>query len=504
MSDSLRRRVVRAVGATSLGASLAKIVSLTATLVLARLLTPEDFGLMAMASTVTGFIGFFNEIGIGAAIVQRATVRKEELNGCFGIAILTSLLLSVIIFFVSWPAAQFFNMPQLQKLLNVLGLGFIFGALNTVPVALLRRELRFQTVMWLGLSSAIIQALVTIPLAAFGFGYWAIVIGFFVGQTIATLWYWRVSTWRPTWPLQLREGQTLLVYGIDITFTRVLWHAYMNADKLIVGKLLGERAVGVYDVSRSLASLPTSQISGLVTGIASPVFSRLQKDLPQLRSVQLRLTRGVAYLTFPLLAGISVTAAELVPVLLGNRWSEAILPLQALCISEAVATVANLQAQLLISTGRAKQLVRYNLICVIVMPLSLTLGAWLQGLLGIALAWALVFPLLSVWLLRDALHASSLSVSAFWQALRQPLQGSLMMVAAVFIARYFLQPFGLPALFELLSDVATGVLTYMSYVVLFDREGLKEIRQVLSDFGVSETALCRWPFNRVPQEKSSL
>lgn len=504
MSDDLRRRVVRAVGATSVGNGLGKIISLISTLVLARLLTPEDFGLMAMASTVTGFIGFFNEIGIGAAIVQRTEVRKEEINGCFGIALLASAFLSLVVIAISWPAADFFNMPALQRLLSVLGFGFFFGALNTVPVSLLRKEMRFQAVLWLGISSAIVQSLVTIPMAALGFGYWAIVGGFFVGQTVATIWYWRVSKWRPSWPLHLREGRSLLDYGLNITYTRVLWHAYMNADKLIVGKLLGERAVGMYDISRSLATLPTSQISGLVSSIASPVFAHLQKDLPQLRSVQLRLSRGVAYLTFPLLTGIAVLAAELVQVLLGSKWSEAVFPLQALCVSEAVATVANLQAQLLISTGRVKQLVRFNTVCAIVMPLSLATGGWLGGLPGVALAWATVFPLLSIWLLRDALQASGLRAPEFWDAIRQPLRGSMVMLLAILAVRSLLQPLQPLPLLMLLSCVAVGVLVYAGYVVLIDREGLKEIRQVLADFGVPERLLNHWPFNGVTAPQKNI
>ena len=504
MSDGLRRLVVRAVGANSIGAGLAKIISLCSTLLLARLLTPEDFGLMAMASTVTGLIGFFNEIGLGAAIVQRKQVSKEELNGCFAISVLASGFLCLLVIAISWPVADFFNMPALQRLLAVLGFGFFFGALNTVPVALLRRELLFQTVLWLGVCCALIQSAVTIPLAALGFGYWSIVGGFFVGQTFATLWFWRVSSWRPTWPLEPGGGRTLLGYGVEITFTRVLWHVYMNADKLIVGKLLGERAVGIYDVSRSIASLPTSQISGLVTSIASPVFARVQQDLSKLQAVQLRLTRGVAYLTFPLLAGIAILAAELVQVLLGSKWSEAVLPMQALCISEAVATIANLQAQLLISTGRARQLVRYNLMCAFVMPLSLAIGGWQFGLQGIGIAWALVYPLLASWLLRDALRASGLGIKQFWQGVRQPMAGSVVMVLAVYGARQTLQPLHIPALALLATCAAVGVFVYAAYVLLIDKEGLQEIRQVLADFGVPERLLSRWPFSLAPMAQNNI
>lgn len=503
MTEDLRRRVVRAMGTSSISNLMGKLVSLMSTLVLVRLLTPEDFGLMAMASTVTGFVGFFNEIGIGAAIVQRTDVSDEEINGCFGIALLASGALCLGVVLASWPASAFFGMDRLQPLLAVLGFGFFFGALNTVPLALLRKDLRFQAVLWLGATAAIVQALVAIPLAWFGLKYWAIVGGFFVGQTVVTSWYWYISSWRPHWPMRLREGKALLAYGIDITFTRVLWHLYMNVDKLIIGKLLGERAVGIYDVSRSLATLPTSQISGLVSSIASPVFARLQDDLPRLSQVQMRLTRGVAYIAFPLLAGMAVLANELVLVLLGGKWHEAVIPLQALCFSEAIATVTNIQAQLLISTGRVKRLVHFNTACAIVMPLAMVAGAITGQLVGVALAWALVFPLLAVWLQHEALVASGLRYIDFWRAIQPPTLGTALMVAAVYALHAAMLPFALPPLLLLASGIAIGVLSYAVYIIYIDRKGLAEIRQVLADFGLSAKALDRWPFNRVPAPQES-
>ena len=383
----MRRRVVRAVGANGLSSGLAKIVSLLSTLVLARLLAPEDFGLMALATTVTGVIGLFNEIGIGAAIVQRPTLRAEAIDGVFGIALIASAALCALAVMLSWPAAAFFKLPALQPVLAVLAFGFFFAAANSVPLALLRREMRFQAVLWAGFTCVVVQSATALLFGALGYRHWAIVAGFFAGQLVETLWFWRVSPWRPRWPLPLRAGRELLGYGLNITASRVLWHLYMNADKMIVGKLMNAHAVGVYDLSRSLASLPTSQITGLVVGIAAPVYARVQAEPARLQAVQLRLTRGVAYLSFPLLLGIAVLADELVAVLLGPAWHEAALPLRALCAAEMVASIANLQSQLLISTGHVQRLLRYNLLCTVVMPLAVAAGAWSGGLRGVALAW---------------------------------------------------------------------------------------------------------------------
>ena len=497
MTDDLRRRAVRAIGASSVGGWLAKLVSLLSTLVLVRLLTPEDFGLMAIATTAAGFIGFFNEVGMGAAIVQREKLRDEEINGCFGIAVLASTVLCALAVAASWPVASFFQMRGLQPVLATLGFGFFFGALDTVPISLLRRQLRMQEVMWVGVAGAVLQSIVAIPLAFLGFGYWALVAAFFVGQTVTLVWLWVVADWHPTWPMRLRDGTSLLNYGLGVTYTRVMWHLYMNADKLIVGKLLGAQAVGFYDVSRSLANLPTSQITGMVTSVAAPVFARVQADAGRLGAVLLRLTGGLTYLTAPLLFGIAVTAPELVLVLLGPQWAASVLPMQALCISEFfAATINNLQAQLLISTGRVQRLIRFTTLCAVVMPLALAIGAWQAGLIGVALAWACVYPLLNIVIAREALRACGLAPWQLWRAMRQPLFGALLMVAGVQAARTGLHALNLPDPAVLAGSVAIGALIYLSYLLIFDRSGLAEIRQVLIDFGVPARHTDRWPFNR--------
>jgi O-antigen/teichoic acid export membrane protein len=497
VSDDLRHRVVRAIGASGAAGAVAKILSLLSTLVLVRILSPSDFGMMATATTVIGFIAFFNEVGIGAAIIQRERLTNEEVNGCFGIALALSVLLSVLTFVLSWPASGFMGMRELQPVLAVLGLGFLFAALNTVHVALLRRELRLQSVAWIGLTAAVVQPVVAIPLAAIGWGHWALVTAFFAGQIVTTAWYWRVSKWRPTLPFSLRAGRPLLGYGLNITYSRVLWHLYMNADKLIIGKVLGVSTVGIYDVSRSLASLPTSQITGLVTSIASPVFSKVQGDALLLRSVFLRFTRGLAYLTAPTLIGIAVTAPELVEVLLGPKWSLAVLPLQALCVSELVAAVVNnLQAQLLVSTGHASRLVRFTTLCAVVMPVAIGLGAWHSGLVGVAIAWACVYPALNVVLLRDCLRLSAIKPPQLWSAVRHPLLGALVMAGLVEASRLGLHVLAVPPLVVLVTSVVVGAVSYLGYLVLIDRSGLSEIRQVLADLGVPNRFLDRWPLSR--------
>jgi O-antigen/teichoic acid export membrane protein len=496
MSEGMRRNVVRAIGSSTVISIGSKLLSLGATLVLVRLLSPADFGLVAIATTITGVIGFFNEIGLGSAIVQRQGVSGDEVNGCFGIALIASTLLCAVTAALAWPMAHYYAMPELRDVLLVLAACLYFGALNTVPLALLRKNLRFQPVLWCGALTVVVQACVAIPLAASGARHWAIVIGFVVGQSAGTLWYWLASGWRPAWPMDLGKGRELMGYGLNITATRVLWHLYMNADKLIIGKMLGAHAVGVYDVARSLANLPTSQISGVATNIASPVYARLQADLPRLRESMLRLVRGVAYLTFPVLCGMAVLAAPLIATLLGPTWVDAVWPLRALCVAELVASVANLQTQLLISSGHVGRLVRYNMICALVLPAALAGGAWAGGLMGVALVWAGVYPVVYLWLLREVLRVTALSWRGFAASLARPATGTAFMCAWLITAQPLLVQLQQAGM-QLVAGIVLGALAYMAFVIYLDRAGLAEIRHVLIDLGVPAQKLAHWPFARL-------
>lgn len=495
MSGDMRRSVVRAIGSSTVISVLSKVMSLCATLVLVRLLSPGDFGLVAIATTVTGLVGFFNEIGLGSAIVQRQNVADDEIDGCFGIAMIASSILVVVTMALAWPMARFYAMPDLHAVLLALGACLYFGALNTIPLALLRKQLRFQPVLWCSAVAVLVQAAVAIPLAALGWRYWSIVVGFVAGQCATTVWYWTASRWRPGWPIKLSKGRELMGYGLNITTTRVLWHLYMNADKLIIGKLLGAHAVGVYDVSRSLSNLPTSQIAGVATNIASPVYARLQGDRQALRGAMVRLVRGVTYLALPVLGGMAVLAGPFIRTLLGNGWGEAVWPLRALCLAEMVACVANLQTQLLISSGQVRRLVRYNLLCALVMPGALAAGAWLGGLMGVALAWAIAYPIVYAWLLREVLVQCEMPFEQFAKALAKPVAGTLWMCAVVLALQVWL-PIE-PAPLALAAGIMAGAIAYLGHVIYLDPAGLAEIRQVLLDLGVPAGRLARWPFARL-------
>lgn len=497
----MRAKAVRAMGHLGLGSVMGKLFSLGTTLVMARILSPHDYGVMSIAMIIIGFIGFFNEVGIGAALVQKSALTEKEINGCFVIAVSISVLLFVLTTISSPIIAHFYDNPELEKIISVLALAFILGAVSTVPMALLRRDMGFKAIAGINVLSILLQSISGLALAYFNHGVWSLVYGFLIGSTINCIGFLSLSGWRPRSLAGTREAGALVIYGLHITSTRIFWYLYTNADKAIVGKLLGSKALGIYDMAFSLATLPSAQVTTLVVNVAAPLFSRVQTQFAELTQMLLKLTRGLAYVTYPALIGMLVCSRELILLALGPTWSEVLIPFNALCLMGLIKSIDPLLSQILISTGHAKNLARYTATCSVVMLLAVVVGASLDGLRGVSLVWVLVYPLLSVILLREVSRVTGMSALNYYRNLWPVLKASTVMGVLVVAIRECALLYSAPLPLILLMEITSGIMVYCLWIIFFDPRGLAEIQQILKDFGVPDQKVKRWPFSRLHQSR---
>lgn len=497
----MRSKAVKALGHLGLGSVMGKLFSLGTTLIMARILSPADYGLMAIAMIVIGFIGFFNEVGIGAAIVQKSALTDHEINGCFLIAVIISFLLFIATVACSPFIAHFYDNPKLEKIISVLAFAFILGAISTVPMALLRRNMAFKAISSINVLSILIQSISGLALAHLNYGVWSLVIGFLVASTINCIGFFSFSRWRPRNFNGMREASALVIYGLHITSTRIFWYLYTNADKAIVGKLLGSKALGIYDMAFSLATLPSAQVTTLVVNVAAPLFSRVQENMSELTQILLKLTRGLAYVTYPALIGMLVCSRELIMVALGPTWIDVLIPFNALCLMGLIKSIDPLLSQVLISTGHAKKLAAYTAMCSVVMLLGVVIGASFDGLRGVSLVWVIVYPLLSVALLRDVSRVTGMALINYYGNLWPILKASIFMAIIVLTIREFLLLYTFNFLLILIAEIGSGVIAYALWIIFIDNQGFTEIRQILKDFGVPDSQLQRWPFTRLDHLK---
>jgi O-antigen/teichoic acid export membrane protein len=499
MSNDLRSKTVKAMSHLGIGGALGKVISLGTTLLLARLLSPADYGLMEIAMMFIGFVSFFNEIGMGAAIVQKKELSAPEVNGCFAIAIASSVVLLIITVIASGFIADFFKHPQLQAMISTLAVGFVLGAFGTVPEAFLRKEMHFKAIAGVNIVSILVQSIASLIFAWLGYGVWSLVWGSLVADIVTSIGFFALTPWRPRGRYGIREAVDLAIYGMHVTTTRVFWFFYSNSDRAIVGKLLGPSQLGIYGMAFSLATLPNSQITSLVINVASPLFSKLQTDLPRLRAVVLKLTRSIAYLTYPALLGMLACSHELIMVILGPKWIDCLIPFGALCLMGLIKSVDPLLSQVLTSIGNVKKLTAYTAMCAVVMSLSFVVGAYFGGLLGVSIAWIAVYPLLSIKLLSDVCRVTGLSMRDYYLSLLPVLAGAAAMAGVVLVLRQIMLLAGLPIGLVLALEIAGGAIAYFLWIVYIDRHAMSEIRQVMMDLGMPASRFNRWPFIRGTQ-----
>jgi O-antigen/teichoic acid export membrane protein len=346
----------------------------------------------------------------------------------------------------------------------------------------MQRELRFKDLSLNDLLQAMILAIVTPVLAYFGFRYWSLVLAGLLGALLSTLLALRSAPHPLAWP-RFGEIRPVVSFGSDLLVARLAGYVYDNADALIIGRRLGEAPLGNYRIGTTLANLPTDKITSTATQVANPLFATLQHKPEALRRYLCLMTEAVALLTWPAAVGLALVADLLVAVALGPKWLSAVTPLRILSLVAIMRCVTPLISPILVARGRSRFLAATGVVGAVLIPVAFLIGSqW--GLNGVAVAWAVYFPLLSLPTLILLTREIGLRWSAYGRALWPAASSSGLMAAAVLGVRELLPP-GLPRGLQFGTLIGTGVMVYLGALVLFHRERIRAVRALLPSRGAA-------------------
>ena len=455
---SLDRALVKGVAWTGLARWGTQIFSWAATLLIARLLTKTDYGLVGYGTLYIGFVQLVNEFGVGAAIVKHRELEGRPVAELGGISLAVGIGFWALSCLLGFPLAWFFNEPKVAGIVAVLGVTFVTSALRTLPRALLTRELEFRTVAMVDSSEGIVSAAATLTLALLGWGYWSLVLGGIIGSVVATAVALKVRPHPLAWPSHLRDLRGHLTFGTHVMGGRVAWYGYSNADFFVVGKVLGTAALGAYNFGWTIATIPVGRITGLLGQVVPGIFSAVQDEPRALRRYLLLLTEGVAFFAFPMAAGLALVARDLVEVGLGPEWTAAIVPLQVLAAYSGVRSIAALLPFLLQAVGRAGESLRFSLYALVLLPPAFWLGThW--GLAGVGWAWVIGYPVVAYPMYRLALQDAQCSWGEYFGSILPAVVETAVMCGAVLAWQAF-TPTTWPGVARLVGQVVVGGVTY--------------------------------------------
>ncbi|RFA25161.1 hypothetical protein CAI21_19905 [Alkalilimnicola ehrlichii] len=449
--------------------------SWASTIFVARLIAPSDYGVMAAAAMFTQLLVLVTELGMAQGLIQaKETTRRQE-DGVFYLSLLLGVLTYGGLYLVTPFVAAFFDMPILNQILPVLGVVVILGSLKTVPLAIVMRKMNFRYRSLVEMGQSLVMTVTVIVLAVQGFGVWSLVWGPIAANLFVALAYLPLLKRIPLPTMFSSAVVRIVSFGVKVTATNVLYFSWTRSDVTIIGRFLGERALGFYSMAFQFALLPLDKVGSIFNQVLFPALSRLQDNLAESRQLFLSLHRALLIISYPLIFGLIAIADDFIELLLTEVWLPIVPYLQVLCLVSAVRISGMLMPPVLYARGQPGLMVRYSVLCASVLPLTFFIGAQ-YGLPGVVLGWLLVYPFLYLVLARFGLRALGLRWRELLQSAAPAVTATLAMFLGVVLFRtYFAE--SLPLFTRVFAAIGVGGALYLGVLAVLFRTQLAELKQ---------------------------
>lgn len=435
VKNDLGARTVRGGAVMITAQGLKFVIMMASTMVLGRLLTPHDYGLIGMVVVVTGFIALFKNLGLSTAMIQKSELTHEQVSTLFWLNLLFSFAITLITVALAPLVAWFYSEPLLTKITACLAIGFFISGLGSNHEALIRRQMKFVKLASIEIVSLVSGIVVAIFLAARGAGAWALVFNQLVYLTVYSIGLWLFCHWIPGAPQRYTGVRPLLAFGRDLTGYNILNYFTRNLDNLLIGKFWGAQQLGIYAKAYQLLLLPLDQLGVPLDGIALTALSRLTDSDARYRRVYLRMLEKVAMVSMPLVAFMVVTSDWFVRIMVGTQWGEAAAIFAILGLVGVLEPVGNTMGWLMISQGRSKDVLRWGII-----NGSITFASFLVGLpwgaFGVAVSFSVTGALIRMPLLFwFATRVGPIRAADIYGSIAIPLLAACSLVGTIYAFR---------------------------------------------------------------------
>lgn len=390
LHDDLGGRTARGGAVTITSQGIKFFTSMAATVVLARLLTPQDYGMIGMVAVVTGFISMFKDLGLSTATIQKEKITGDQISTLFWINVGLSIAVMLLTTAIAPGVAWIYGEPRLTLITMGFAAGFLFGGLTVQHEALLRRQMRFSALATTEVISIVVGLIVAIALAWRGAGYWALVANQLVQGSAYAIGVWIVCDWRPGRPARYSGIRSMLAFGGNLTGFHVVNYFARNLDNMLIGLFWGSRQLGLYAKAYQLLLLPIDQINAPIAAVAIPALSRLTDSPERYRKAYLRILEKIALVTMPGMAFMIATSDWLVILILGPQWIQASRIFALLGLVGLLQPIANTTGWLFITQGRTREVFHWGVVSGAIMIISILVGLpW--GAVGVATSYSVVY-----------------------------------------------------------------------------------------------------------------
>ena len=489
---SLRQKTIMGIGWTTVAQIGKQVLQFIISTILARLLTPQDFGLVGIIVVFTGFAKLFGELGFSAALIQRENLEERHYSSIFWLNLMAGLILTGLIMYIAPFVATFYNEPRLAPLAMLIAVNLLINSLNMVQNAILNRVMDFRWLALIEIATVIVAGVVAIVLAMTGYGVWSLAWQMLAASSITAVGLWCVTDWRPHLLFNLSAVAELLGFSANLLGFNVFNYWVRQGDNLLVGKFIGTAALGIYTRAYSIMSLPVSQVTGVLSRVMFPALSRVQNDKACVKRIYLRALGLIALITFPLMMGLMVVADHFVLALFGSKWSAVIPLLWIFSLSGMVQSISGTVGWIYTSQGRTDWMFKWVLGAGTLLIGSFIVGIWIGKVEAVAASYAfsesvvLLYPAFAI--------PGRLIGMTFSEVIRSVagIFGCASGMAVVVWTLGLLLPSNCPHWGYLAIQVPFGAFVYLAILHLFRVRAYREVKALLIEqWHIRQTAKVR-------------
>jgi O-antigen/teichoic acid export membrane protein len=471
----MRSRVLRGLAWKAFSTGFRQLSRIAVAVILARLLTPHDYGVAAMVLVFSALVIVFSDLALGAALVQRRELTERDRSTVFWTSTAIGLAFMLAGIALSWPLAAFFGEPEVQPLFAALSVSFLVTALSTTQTALLTREMDFKSLELRLMAGTVVGGVVGIVIAARGGGAWAIIAQQLTITAVSCVLLWVFSPWRPRFIFSRASLRELGGFSLNVFGTRIVFYLNNNADNLLIGRVLGSASLGIYAVAYNVMLSPLRQVMAPVVEVFTPAFARMQDEPERIASVWLRGLRVVGTIMLPAMAGLVLVAPEFVRVVLGERWEDAIPVIQILAWVGLLQSMQRFNSSVLQSRDRTRTMLFCSIVTLVVSLTAFTVGLqW--GVVGVAAAYAISSTVAEPYYAWRTMKTVGVSIRRYLTNLAGVAEATLGMVACLLAVRALLLPDDMHDAARLAILVLAGALSYLPLWAWRAPEVVAEVR----------------------------
>ncbi|MCD6384439.1 lipopolysaccharide biosynthesis protein [Candidatus Sumerlaeota bacterium] len=447
--------------------SLLKIIErslgLIRLVILARFLAPNDFGLMGVALLTLGTIDTFSQPGFRQALVQKKQNVEEYLNSAWTALIVRGLVLACVLVFVAPLAAEFFDAPKAVLIIRVIALGVLFQAFTNIGVVFFQKELEFNKQFIFQLTGVLADFVVAVSLAILTRSVWALVFGLLAGHFTRMVVSYIIHPFRPRIEFNLQKISELFGFGKWVLGSSILIFLITQGDSIVVGKLVGVVALGLYQMAYRLSNMPATEITHIISQVSFPAYSKLQDDISRLRDAYLKVLSVVAFLTIPLATSIIILGEEFTLIFMGEKWEAMVSVLQLLALAGLFRSVAATAGPVFYAIGKPKLDTSWQIIRLLCMAILLLPFVKLWGVIGAALAVVISIFVTMIGFSYLVIQITHCQPGRFITPIFFPFISSLIIAGVIFATKVAIPHIGIVEFLFLVAELI-GIYLLMIYL----------------------------------------